>query len=56
MRYHALIMAAASCVPMIAINYDQKVENLMNELGLEKYNIDLDKMEEGLLLKKPKNY
>jgi teichuronic acid biosynthesis glycosyltransferase TuaH len=54
MRYHALIMAAVFRVPMIAINYDYKVAALINELGLEKYSLNLEAVRAELLILKTK--
>jgi polysaccharide pyruvyl transferase CsaB len=40
MRYHGLIMAAASACRCFAISYDPKVSQLMNELDLPGWSLD----------------
>ncbi len=37
MRLHSLIMAYALGIPMIAISYDPKVENIMKEMNIDNY-------------------
>lgn len=44
MRYHSLIFAAISRIPIIALKSDQKIKNLMDEFGLQTYAIDFTEM------------
>lgn len=42
MRLHACIFAAIEGVPFVAISYDDKVKNVMSEIGLDKNIVDLN--------------
>ena len=44
MRMHTMIFALRRGVPTIAINYDEKVTQLMNMVGLSGYVLDMDEM------------
>ena len=44
MRMHTMIFALRRGVPVIAINYDEKVTQLMNMVGLPGYVLDMDEM------------
>jgi len=35
MRYHAVVAAVLAGKPFVALSYDQKIENLLEELGEE---------------------
>lgn len=41
MRLHSLILAIASGVPVVGLIYDPKVKNLMFQVGVEKYAMEL---------------
>jgi len=41
MRLHACILALAADVPTIAINYDQKVDKLIQDYGLNNFIFDM---------------
>jgi len=41
MRLHALIFAACSGVPAVALSYDPKIDQIVERLGLEKYSLNV---------------
>ena len=53
MRLHSAIMAVAVGTPIIALSYDPKVENVMNEMGL-KHAIKVEHLNDTNLLEKIK--
>jgi len=42
MRLHALIVASMNKVPVVALQYDLKIKNIMAQLGMEDYVLDLN--------------
>lgn len=42
MRYHSIIFSILSKTPFVALSYDPKVANLVDEFGLAEYCIDID--------------
>jgi len=48
-RLHALVFAALSNTPMLAINYDPKIAAFMKQLGQEEYLMDADEVTEERL-------
>jgi len=42
MRYHSIIFSLISKVPFVALSYDSKVKNLVDELELGEYCIEID--------------
>ncbi|MGQ0848842.1 MAG: polysaccharide pyruvyl transferase CsaB [Actinomycetota bacterium] len=50
MRLHSVIFAAAMGVPVVALAYDPKVGQVMEELGVGEFALDLRELETGLLL------
>jgi len=51
MRYHSMIFAALSNIPVVALSYDPKVTNLMKDLDLEEFCMDIFSKDIGLLKK-----
>ena len=41
MRYHSIIFAALTNVPVVALSYDPKVTNLMKDLAIDELNYDI---------------
>jgi len=48
-RYHGLVHAMENNVPVIAIGWADKYADIMKELGLEKYNVDVNKAVDALI-------
>jgi len=46
MRYHVILVAAANGIPVIPIAYCPKVMELAKQIGIEKYVVDIDKINE----------
>lgn len=55
MRLHSLIVASSTNIPIIGINYDNKIEEYLKCLGLEDYNINLDEFNHRILNRKIDN-
>lgn len=51
MRLHSIIFAARSNIPIVALSYDPKVQNLMKDLKLEDCCFDLFNGDTGKLIK-----
>ena len=45
MRFHSIVFATRSAVPVVSLSYDPKVEALMDEIGLGYLNTRLDRIE-----------
>ena len=41
MRLHALIFAATAAVPAVALSYDPKIDDIVQQLGLEKFSVNV---------------
>lgn len=52
MRLHASILAAVTGVPMVALSYDAKVEQMMKRLELQPYTVDIQSFDAALLAAK----
>jgi polysaccharide pyruvyl transferase WcaK-like protein len=48
-RLHALILAASIGTPIVAVAYGRKVKQLMRELGMEQFSIDLSPIDHRAL-------
>jgi polysaccharide pyruvyl transferase WcaK-like protein len=48
-RLHALILAASVATPIVALAYGRKVKQLMLELGLQQFSLDLSRLEPSAL-------
>lgn len=46
MRYHVILVAAANGIPVIPIAYCSKIVELAKQLGIEKYVVEIDKINE----------
>ncbi len=51
MRLHSLILAIGSGIPVIGLIYDPKVKNLMSQVGIAKYAIDLNEATGAVITK-----
>jgi polysaccharide pyruvyl transferase WcaK-like protein len=52
-RYHALVLSMAAGVPVIAISHDERLESIMEELGLkEEYYFEYNRLDPAELLPK----
>ncbi len=49
-RFHSVIFALTSIVPSIAIGYEHKTRGIMTDLGLEKWVIEIKKLEVSELI------
>jgi len=50
MRLHSLIVASMNKVPVVALQYDLKIKNIMAQLGMEDYVLDLNDISGASLL------
>lgn len=46
-RYHSIVFAINNSVPFIALNYEHKIEGLLETLGLENYMVDIRNVFDG---------
>lgn len=51
-RFHSVIFALTSRVPALAIEYEHKTGGIMNDLGLDKWVIKMDKVSSTILIQK----
>jgi colanic acid/amylovoran biosynthesis protein len=50
-RFHSIIFALTAYVPSIAIEYEYKTRGIMADLGLEKWVVDIQKIDLGHMIK-----
>lgn len=43
-RYHSIVFAVNNAVPFIALNYEHKIEGLLDTLGLQQYQLNISKI------------
>ena len=60
MRLHCIILAAISCRPFLALNYDPKIRKFSELMGMQEYLIDINASHENEIVEKvvllKKNY
>jgi polysaccharide pyruvyl transferase WcaK-like protein len=49
-RFHSLLTAIRMRVPVLCLSYEQKGRQFMADWGLDKYAVDADSLDEGLLV------